>query len=119
MVEPLHRRVTLIALETSLAVVPPHATLERLAILRCILEKVGWTPEIACMVRVNATLRIVAVLLIWTPTRLVEEHVKDVALLTLINFIQLLVEVVEFEKTWGYEVVLDALVLKVAVHSLN
>ena len=119
MVESLHRGVTLVALETALAVVPTHATLQRLTVLWCILKKVGWTPEIACVVRINTTLRIVAVLLIWTPTCLVEEHVKHVALLTQINFVQLLVQVVEFEQAWGHEIVLDALVLKVAIHGLN
>lgn len=70
------------------------------------------------MVRINATLRIVAVLLGWTPTCLVEEHIKHVPLLALVDVVESLVQVAELEEALRDKVVLDALVLKVAVHGL-
>ena len=60
-----------------------------------------------------------AVLFCWTPAGFVEEHVEDVALLPCINLIQFLVQTAELEKTLRHKVILNALVLKVAVHCLN
>ena len=60
-----------------------------------------------------------AVLLRLAPTRLIVKHVEDVALLSLINLIQSLVQVAEFEQTWWYKVIFDALVLKVTIHRLD
>ena len=59
-----------------------------------------------------------AVLFGWTPACLVEEHIKHVSLLALIDIIQPLVKVVELQQALGNEVVLDALVLEVAIHGL-
>ncbi len=91
MVESFHCRVTLVTFEAALAVVPPKPVLKSLAVLWCVLEQVGRSTEITCVVRVDTTLGVVAVFLRWTPTSLIEEHVKYVSLLSLINLIQLLV----------------------------
>ena len=60
-----------------------------------------------------------AILFVWTPACLVEEHVEDVPLLFGINRVKLLVKVAELEKALGHEVVLDALVLEVTVHGFD
>lgn len=60
-----------------------------------------------------------AILFVWTPACLVEEHVKDVPLLFGINCVKLLVEVAKLKEAFGHEVVLDALVLEVTVHGLD
>ena len=60
-----------------------------------------------------------AVLLGRAPTRLVEEHVKNVPLLFGIDRVQLLVQVAELEEALRHEVVLDALVLEVTIHGLD
>ncbi len=60
-----------------------------------------------------------AVFLCWTPTRFVEKHEKDVALLLCIDLVQLLVQIAKLKETRWHEVIFDALVLEVSVHSLN
>ena len=119
MVQSLDCSVAFVALEAPRAVLPPRPILKSLAVLWRILEQVRGPSEIPCVMRKNAALRIVAIFFSWTPTGLVEEHEKDVSLFLLINLIQLLVESIEREQTMGHEVILDALVLKVAVHSLD
>ena len=59
------------------------------------------------------------VLFVWTPACLVEEHVEDVPLLFGIDSVELLVEVAELQEALGHEVVFDALVLEVTVHSFD
>lgn len=71
------------------------------------------------MMSIYAALRIVAILFVWTPACLVEEHVKDVPLLFGINRVKLLVKIAELEEAFRHEVVLDALVLEVTVHGLD
>ena len=60
-----------------------------------------------------------AILFCWTPTCFVEEHKEDVAFLASIDLIQFLIETSKLEQTLGHEVILDALVLKIAVHRLD
>ena len=118
-VEPLYCGVTLAALDALLAVVPAYTILEGLAVLRGILKEVGRPSEVAGVMRIDAALRVVAVLLCWAPTRLVEEHEEDIPLLLRVNVSQGLVEVVELEQALRHEVVFDTLVLKVSVHSFD
>ena len=59
------------------------------------------------------------VLFVGTPACLVEEHVEDVPLLFGIDSVELLVEVAELQEALGHEVVFDALVLEVTVHSFD
>ena len=59
-----------------------------------------------------------AVLFCLAPTRLVIEHIEDVALFSLVDLIEALVQVAEFQQTRRHEVILDALVLKIAIHGL-
>ena len=54
----------------------------------------------------------------WAPARFVEKHEENVALFFRINLVQSLIQTVELEEALGHEVILDALVLKVAVHRL-
>ena len=118
-VKPLDSRVTLVALNTTLAVLPAFAVLERLAVLRSILEQTRRSAEVPRVMRINATLGVVAVLFGRAPAGLVEEHVEDVALLPRVNLIQFLVQTAELEKTLRHKVILNALVLKIAVHCFN
>eukprot|EP00353_Schmidingerella_taraikaensis_P003136 CAMPEP_0185570776 /NCGR_PEP_ID=MMETSP0434-20130131/2961_1 /TAXON_ID=626734 ORGANISM="Favella taraikaensis, Strain Fe Narragansett Bay" /NCGR_SAMPLE_ID=MMETSP0434 /ASSEMBLY_ACC=CAM_ASM_000379 /LENGTH=178 /DNA_ID=CAMNT_0028185977 /DNA_START=2203 /DNA_END=2739 /DNA_ORIENTATION=+ len=118
-VETLDGSVALAAFEATLAVIPAEAVLERLAILRRILKKVGRAAEVARMMRIEARFAVVAVLLRWAPTRLVEEHKKDVALFLRVNVIQPLVQVRELQQALWHEVIFDALVLEVAIHGLD
>lgn len=60
-----------------------------------------------------------AILFVRTPTCLIEEHVKDVPLFFGIDRVKLLVKIAKLEETLRNEVVFDALVLKVTVHSLD
>ena len=60
-----------------------------------------------------------AIFFSWTPTGLVEEHEKDVSLLLSVDLVQFLIERAELEQAGGHEVILDALVLKVAVHGFD
>ena len=78
-------------LETTLAVVPPHTILKRVTILGGILEQVRRSSKVTCMMRVNATLRIVTILFRWTPACFIEKHEEYVALLFHINLIQSLI----------------------------
>ena len=71
------------------------------------------------MVRKDAAFRVVTVLLSWAPTSFVIEHKEDVAFLFCVNLVKALVQEVELEKALGNEVILDALVLEVSVHSLD
>ena len=119
MIEPLDRRVALVALQALLAVVPAHSRLQGVAVLGGVLEQVGWSSEVSRVMRVDATFRVVAIFLGWTPTRFVEEHEKDVAFLFSVNIVQSLVQIVELKQAFGHEVILDALVLKVSVHCLD
>ena len=95
MIQPLHCCMTLIAFESTFTVIPAHTTLQSLTVLRRILEQVRGPPEIPRMVRINAALAIMAVLLGRTPTSLVIEHIKHVALLPLVDLVQALVQVGE------------------------
>ena len=119
MVQPLDCRVALVTFKAARAVFPPLAVLEGLAVLRRILEQVWWTAEIARVMRIYATLGIMAILFCWTPTCFVEEHKEDVAFLASVDLIQFLIETSKLEQTLGHEVILDALVLKIAVHRLD
>ena len=118
-VESLDCSVAFVALEAPGAMLPPRPILKSLAVLWRIFEQVRGPAEVPRVMSKNTTLRIVAIFFSWTPTGLVEEHEKDVSFFLLINFIQLLVESIECKQTVGHEVILDALVLKVAVHSLD
>lgn len=60
-----------------------------------------------------------AILLGWTPARLVKEHEKDVPLLLRIDLDQWLVQVGELKEALRHKVVLDTLVLKVSVHGFD
>lgn len=53
-VQSFHSRVALGALDATLAVVPAHAVLERLAVLWRILKQVRRAAEISRVVRINA-----------------------------------------------------------------
>ena len=119
MVESLDCSVAFVALEAPGAMLPPRPILKSLAVLWRIFEQVRGPTEVPRVMSKNATLRIVAIFFSWTPTGLVEEHEKDVSFFLLINLIQLLVESIECKQTVGHEVILDALVLKVAVHGLD
>ena len=68
------------------------------------------------MVRVDARLRIVAVLFIWAPASLVEEHEEDVALLLGLDIVQPPIQIAELQQALWHKVILDALVLEVSVH---
>ena len=57
-----------------------------------------------------------AILFGGAPTCLVEEHVEDVALLSLIDVIEVLVQIVELEEAIWDKVVFDTLVLKITIH---
>lgn len=95
MVQPLDCRVAFVAFKATRAVFPPLTVLEGLAVLRRILEQVWRSAEIARVMRVYATLGIMAILFCWTPTCFVEEHKEDVALLARVYFIQFLIETSE------------------------
>ena len=60
-----------------------------------------------------------AVLLGRAPTCLVEKHVEDVSLLFCVDRVQLLIQVTKLKEALRHEVILDALVLKIAVHRLD
>ena len=60
-----------------------------------------------------------AILFSWAPAGFVEEHEKDVSLFLSVDLVQFLIERAEQEQAGGHEVILDALVLKVAVHCLD
>ena len=94
-VQTLDCRMALRTLETTLAVVPPHTILKRVAILGGILEQVRRSSKVTCMMRVNATLRIVTILFRWTPACFIEKHEEYVALLFCINLIQSLIQAIE------------------------
>ena len=119
MVQPLDCRVAFVAFKAARAVLPPLAVLKGLAVLRRILEQVWRSAEIARVMRVYATLGVMAILFCWTPTCFIEKHEEDVALLTSVDLIQFLIEIAELEQTFGHVVILDALVLKIAVHRLD
>ena len=55
-VKPLNSRVTLVALNTTLTVLPAFAVLKSLTVLRRVLEQTRRSTEIARVVRINATL---------------------------------------------------------------
>ena len=57
-----------------------------------------------------------AVLFIWAPASLVEEHKEDVALLLGLDVVQPTIQIAELQQALRHEVVLDALVLEVSVH---
>ena len=118
MVQTFHCSMALIALESTFTVVPSNSILQCLTVLRRIFKEIRWPSEITCVVRIEATLRVVAVLFSLAPTRLVKEHIEDVALFSLVDLIQALVQVAEFKQARRHEIILDALVLKVAIHGL-
>ncbi len=60
-----------------------------------------------------------AVFLCWTPTRFVVKHEEYVALFLCVDIVQLLVQIAELQETRGHEVIFDALILEVSVHSLD
>ena len=119
MVQPLDRRVAFVAFKSARAVLPSLTILQRLTVLRRILEQVWRASKITRVMRIYATLGVMAVFFCWTPTRFVEEHEEDVALLASVDLIQFLVETGELKQTLGHKVILDALVLKIAVHRLD
>ena len=119
MVQPLDCRVAFVAFKAARAVFPSFAVLKGLAVLRCILEQVWRPAEIARVMRIYATLGIMAILFCWTPTCFVEEHKEDVAFLASVDLIQFLIETSKLEQTLGHEVILYALVLKIAIHRLD
>ena len=59
------------------------------------------------------------VLLGRTPTCLVVEHEEDVALLSVIEVMEILVQVIECQETVGNKIVFYAFVLEVPVNRLN
>ena len=67
-----------------------------LAVFRCILKDLWWSSEVSHVMSVDATFRIVRLLPIWAPARLVSEHVKSKCLQGLINCVQVLIQ------GWGF-----------------
>ena len=116
MVQALNCGVTLATFDSTRAVLPTEAILEGLAVLGRVFEQVGWPSEVSRVVRVDARFRIVAVLFIWAPASLVEEHEEDVALLLGLDVVQPTIQIAELQQALRHEVVLDALVLEVSVH---
>lgn len=119
MIKSLNSSVTLAAFEPTRALIPSNTVLEGLTVLRGVLEQIRRTPEIACVVRVDARLGVMAVFLSRAPACLVVEHEKDVAFFLCIDIIQSLVHVTELEQALRHKVILDALILKVPIHHFN
>ena len=67
------------------------------------------------MVRIDALLAVVAVLLGRTPRRLIHEHIKHEAVLIQVEVLQIVPQVGALQQTLWHEVVLDTFVLKVQV----
>ena len=118
MVQPLDCRVALVTFKAARAVFPPLAVLEGLAVLRRILEQVWWTAEIARVMRIYATLGIMAILFCWTPTCFVVEHKENIPLFFVIKINEVFFEETECQQTIWNEIIFDTFILEVFVDSL-
>ena len=114
-VKPFHRGVTLRALQASRTLVPRDSLREHFAVFGCVFENLGRAAEVPHMVRVDALLAIVAVLLGRTPRCLVHEHVEYEAVLIQIQVLEVVPQVLTLQQALGHEVVLDTFVLEVQV----
>lgn len=109
-VEALHSGVTLVAHYTLLALVPADALNQGFAIFREVPKDLRRAAEVARMVRIDATLGVVRILLVGTPSGLVLEHVEDeeLAALPLVEFVQVDVQGRAVDQTFWDKIVLDA-----------
>jgi len=111
--------VALGTLETFGALIPANALSQHLAVFGRVFEYLGWAAEVPHVVRVDAALAVVAVLLGWAPGRLVHEHVEDEAVLVQVETLQVEVQVGTHQETLWHEVILDTFVLEVQVNLSN
>lgn len=116
MVEPLHCCVALGAFETFRALIPADALGENFTVLRGVFEYLWRSAEVSHMVRIDAALTVVAVLLGWAPGRLVHEHIEDEAVLIQVETLQVEIKVGAHQETLWHEIILDTFVLEVQVY---
>jgi hypothetical protein len=112
-VQTFNRSVALVAFEALRALVPANSFLKYLAVFGRILKYLGWTAEVAHVVRVDAALTVVRILFGWTPSCFVHKHVKYEAVLVQVQALEVVVQVRTADQAVGHEVILDAFVLEV------
>lgn len=93
MVQPLDRSVALCASETVGTEVPAHPRQQCLAVFWIVLEEVRRPAKVAHVMRVDAPLRVMRVLLSGAPAGLVEEHIEQKVVITHVKLRQLMVEI--------------------------
>jgi len=105
--------VALRTLEPLWTLVPTDSLLKYLAVLGRVFEYFGRAAEVAHVVRVDAALAVVRILLSGTPSGLVHKHVEDEAVLVQIKALQVIIQVGTVYQAVRYKIILDAFVLEV------
>ena len=114
-VQTLDCRVALVAEKSVGALLPAILRVlalvrQRLAILWRVLEDLGRASEVPHVVGVDAAFRVMRVFPVWTPARLVSEHVECKHFETFVDVVQVLVKGRRFQQAVNNDVVLDRLV---------
>lgn len=107
MVKPLDGGVALITHKSLLALVPSNSLNQSWAIFRKVVDHVWQSSEISRVVGIDATFRIVRILLSRAPAGLVIKHLEGIRLELLFEDVKVLVEEgVVLEHAW-HEVIFD------------
>lgn len=106
-------------LETFGALIPADTLSQHFTVLGRVFKYLGWAAEVPHVVRIDAALAVVAVLLGRAPGCFVHEHVEDEAVLIQVETLQVEVQVGAHQETLWHEVVLDTFVLEVQVNLSN
>lgn len=107
MVQSLDRSVTLVAKDTFGAHFP--ALLRGVLTVLCLIfEYLGWPSEIAHVMGINTTFRVVRLPPVWAPARFIFEHVESENLHGLKEGLQVLVQSFGVEEAAEDEIVLEA-----------
>ena len=117
MVKSLNCRVTFVAENSIWTHFPTRICIQIFTILCRVFEDLRRSSKVTHVMSINAVLRVVRILAVWTPSWLIFEHVERKNFHGLEGRVQILIKGLRVEQAIQYEVIFDALALKFDVLS--